>query len=158
MLTVAKIDRFDLLNNPGGHSPATVIWFSGCSLKCKGCHNTELWDKNNGEKISADELVSQIANLRLICYDVVLLGGEPLEQDADEFGHLVDLLSEFKYNIWLYTSKEIDEIPPQVLNKCYFVKTGEYIEELKTNGFPASSNQLCYRRDNEYNQLVLQEV
>ena len=39
------ITKEDMLN---GEGLRVVLWTSGCSHKCPGCHNAITWDKGNG--------------------------------------------------------------------------------------------------------------
>ena len=58
------------------------LWMSGCSHKCKGCHNKELWDYNYGEEIDRGILLSKIEDFLLkngIKRNFSILGGEPLD-------------------------------------------------------------------------------
>lgn len=35
------------INN--GEGLRVSLWVSGCTHKCKGCHNPQSWNRNNGE-------------------------------------------------------------------------------------------------------------
>lgn len=77
-------------------------------------------------------------------YDnIAILGGEPLHQE--ELEYLLSMVSTLK-PVWLYTSYEIDEVPDSIKQYCTYIKTGQYIEELKASNIQegillASSNQ-----------------
>lgn len=77
--SISKIETMGLADGPGIR---TVIFFNGCKLRCKFCHNPETWLKKDNN-VSLDELVSKI--LRFKNYygkdgGVTLSGGEPLLQ------------------------------------------------------------------------------
>ena len=61
-----------------------VIFFQGCNLRCKYCHNPETWDLDKGEKMNSDQLLKII--LRYKTYfdqssgGITCSGGEPLLQ------------------------------------------------------------------------------
>lgn len=153
MLTVAKIDRYDIVNNICGDKPSLTIWFSGCSMHCDGCQNTTLWDRDNGVEYEVDGLlIDPIVNecKSLDIDTVVLLGGEPLEQDIADLLKLVTELKRNGLNIWLYTGKEFDEVPVVIKDYCSVIKTGKYIDALKKDGFPASSNQSVWVAEGRY--------
>ena len=40
-----NITKADMLN---GEGLRVVLWVSGCSHKCPGCHNTITWDPDDG--------------------------------------------------------------------------------------------------------------
>lgn len=149
MLSVAKFDRYDLVNTPGTDNPAFTLWFSGCSQKCDGCYNTRLWDKSAGRQYNSDTVVFTICKEceRTDIKDVVLLGGEPMEQDSTD---LINLLSKLKRNgfkIWMYTSWEFDDIPAVIKECLYTIKCGRYDQTKKCEGIPSSTNQKFYRND-----------
>lgn len=149
MLTIAKFDRFDLVNNPGSDKPSFTIWFSGCSQKCDGCYNTRLWDVNAGEIHKSDDVVFMICKQcdTTEVNEVVLLGGEPMEQDSTDLLNLVSKLHKFGYKIWMYTSWDIDDIPANIKEHMYTIKCGRFEESLKCDGIPSSTNQKFYRNN-----------
>jgi anaerobic ribonucleoside-triphosphate reductase activating protein len=148
MLTIAKFDRYDMINNPGDTTASVTIWFSGCTFKCKNCHNKKLWNPKYGTKYNASS-VAKIVRAecnKLGLKSVVLLGGEPLQQDRQELLSLCRLLHEAGLKIWLYTGYKFSEIDEDILRYIYTIKCGKYEDELKQDGFPASSNQKVYRQ------------
>lgn len=158
MLSVAKIDRYDMVNNPGDDKPAFSVWFSGCSMECKGCYNPNLWKKEDGREYMAKTL------LQVICLEcdkqdidtVVLIGGEPLEQNIDDLSILLGKLYTYNYKIWLYTGHEFDDVPDHLKQYLYTIKCGRYDESLKQEGFPSSSNQKIFRIINgNWQQITL---
>ena len=81
-MLVARINDCDTANGPG---IGISVWFQGCSLHCKGCHNQQLWPFE-GMNISPLEVVDQIERTVKVnkgMYDyIAILGGEPLDQDT----------------------------------------------------------------------------
>lgn len=76
---VDSIETFGLVDGPGIR---TVVFLSGCKLRCKYCHNPEMWVKGE-ENYTARELAKRI--LRNKNYfkrngGVTFSGGEPLLQ------------------------------------------------------------------------------
>ena len=147
MLTIAKLDRYDLVNNPQDKTASFTIWFSGCNFKCKNCYNDILWDKNKGHIYDGEFIADVVCNMcnQLGVQSVVLLGGEPLQQDRQELLLICKRFYEAHLKIWLYTGYELNEIPDEILQYVSMVKCGRYIDELKQDGFPASSNQKIYK-------------
>lgn len=148
MLTVAKFDRYDMVNNPMEDTASFTIWFSGCNFHCKNCYNRALWNKNFGHKYDAHSVVRIVRAScnKLNVKSVVLIGGEPLQQDKQELLSLCQLLNESGLRIWLYTGYEFDDIDDDILKYVYTVKCGRYVDKLRQDGFPASSNQKVYRK------------
>lgn len=142
MLTVASIDRFDTVNAPS--NVAVTIWFSGCNIKCHNCHNPKLQDRESGSKYEIGDLFDTvIENLnKSDLKDVVLLGGEPLDQDHNDIASLCELLHISGIRIHLYTGYEFEQIHPRILKYLWWVKTGKYDDNSKiNNSILASSNQ-----------------
>jgi organic radical activating enzyme len=63
----------------------------------------------------------------------MLFGGEPLDQNHDEFLDFLNKLKTLNKAIWLFTRYSIDEVPKNVKILCDYIKTGKYLPELKTN-------------------------
>lgn len=89
--SISKIETFGLVDGPGIR---TVVFFNGCRLRCKFCHNPETWNikKPNYTK---EELIKKI--LRSKPYfqkngGVTLSGGEPLLQ----YDFLLELCKDLK--------------------------------------------------------------
>lgn len=59
-----------------------AIWVQGCTLRCPGCCNPELFERGRGHVVAIDELVEQVlAATRMHAIEgLTILGGEPLEQ------------------------------------------------------------------------------
>ena len=77
---IDSIETFGLVDGPGIR---TVVFFSGCRLRCLYCHNPEMWVKGK-ENMTSEELLQKI--LRNKPYfmrnsgGVTFSGGEPLLQ------------------------------------------------------------------------------
>lgn len=76
----ASIDSIETLGLVDGPEIRTVIFFTGCKLRCKYCHNPEMWTKGN-ENYTVDELVNKILRYKPYYKNnggVTFSGGEPL--------------------------------------------------------------------------------
>ncbi len=152
LLTIAKFDRYDLVNSPKSDKAAFTIWFSGCSRKCEDCYNETLWNKSAGQGYDVNAVESIVTKScgRTGTTDIVLLGGEPLEQDINDLSILLRHLHGYGYQIWLYTGFEFDQINSNIMKYLYTIKCGRYDKSLKTpNSIVASSNQKFYRHIND---------
>lgn len=68
-----------------------ALWLQGCSLRCPGCCNPELFERGHGRALGSDALCGMVAEAERehAIEGVTVLGGEPLDQtDA-----LADLLA-----------------------------------------------------------------
>ena len=158
-LTIAGFDRCDFTNNPGDDNFAFTIWFSGCTHKCRDCHNVELWNKNSGDIYDVDAVLNIIKSTN--AKYVVLLGGEPLQQNPLSLFKLCDGLYNLGIKIWLYTGYDLDEVSQKhgnILQYLYTMKCGRYDYKLsKVNAFPASLNQMLYRNfDGVWRQINIE--
>ncbi len=77
---IFKVESMGMHDGPGIR---TVIFLSGCKLRCKYCHNPESWT-NSGEEISSAELIKKIIKFKPYFErsggGVTFSGGEPLLQ------------------------------------------------------------------------------
>lgn len=77
---VNKIETFGLVDGPGIR---TVVFLSGCKLRCKYCHNPEMWQMNE-PNYTSKELVERIIRNKPYFKrnngGVTFSGGEPLLQ------------------------------------------------------------------------------
>ena len=90
---IDSIETFGLADGPGIR---TVIFFNGCNLRCKYCHNPEMWNISDGN-YNKDEIIKKI--LRCKSYfrnngGVTFSGGEPLLHS--EF--IIEMIKELKEN------------------------------------------------------------
>lgn len=119
------------------------IWFCGCSHKCKGCSNPELWQQQEKYKISIDDVVSlihQISDTNPVD-GFTITGGDPMEQ-SDELSTLLKKLKVISDDILVYTGFEIEELTEKQLENISVLIDGRYKEELNDNSLlRGSSNQ-----------------
>ena len=77
--SIDSIESFGLVDGPGIR---TVIFFNGCKLRCKYCHNPEMWNIKE-KNYSLKDLVSKIKRFKPYYRNnggVTYSGGEPLLQ------------------------------------------------------------------------------
>ncbi|HEX4420190.1 MAG TPA: 4Fe-4S single cluster domain-containing protein [Kofleriaceae bacterium] len=81
MLRVAAIVDDTRAEGPGRR---WALWVQGCSIRCAGCCNPEMFDDRRGREPPHDELAARIAAARAAGVEgISLLGGEPFEQAAE---------------------------------------------------------------------------
>ena len=89
-----SIDSIESLGLYDGPGIRVVVFMNGCMLRCKYCHNPEMWlmrDKN----ITSDELVKKILRFQSYISDgggVTFSGGEPLLQPNFLIDCCIDLI------------------------------------------------------------------
>jgi len=124
------------------------IYLAGCAgPHCSGCHNPESWDYDNGTdyKLLIPSIIEKVKDNMV--QKVFILGGEPLDQNEDE---LVDLLDKISgKEMWLFTRKELVEVPNKIKRFFAYIKSGRYDESLKTTSYYSYGIQLA-----SFNQKV----
>ena len=132
--TISHVLEDSLVDGPGLRN---VVFFSGCRVKCTGCHNQALWDASSGARQSVQKVADQLRQLGN--RKITISGGEPLEQ-AEAVLSLLELLSDF--DIGLYTSYPLTRVPEKILKRLSFVKVGAYKYNQPVNHeYYGSSNQ-----------------
>ena len=79
----AKIHSVETFGTVDGPGIRFVVFFQGCHLECKYCHNRDTWDINQGNYISVDELFEKILKYKSYLMPnggFTASGGEPLLQ------------------------------------------------------------------------------
>ena len=139
-----RIDEFDVANGPGVR---IVLWLSGCSHKCQGCHNPESWNKDVG--LTYTEVEEKYINNLLdnpYVKGLTLSGGDPLEPWNSDIEKSLRL---FKSNhpdktVWVYTGYLWEQIKNKEIMKYIDVLVDGPFEIDKrdiTLKFRGSSNQ-----------------
>lgn len=141
-----KLDS-SIVNGDGIRS---VLFFTGCTHLCKGCHNSHLIDYNSGEDFSIEEIMSILEkNEKITNKKVTFSGGDPFFQ-AKEISILAKELKKNGYNIWCYTGYTIEQILESnnedftsLLKHIDILVDGKFEEELKDKAlkYTGSSNQ-----------------
>lgn len=120
----------------------TVLFMQGCDLHCKGCQNQSTWDINKGKEIDVNDLVDKL-NKKVFNKKITISGGEPLMQ-KEALIELVSQLNDLGFDIVLYTGHQKEDVPSILMKKIKYLKTGSFIQELKTtiDPFVGSKNQV----------------
>lgn len=81
---IAHIHSFESFGAVDGPGIRFVVFFQGCGLRCKYCHNRDTWPMNTGIEYTSDELIAKISRYKnyftVSNGGVTLSGGEPLLQ------------------------------------------------------------------------------
>ena len=164
----AKIKRFDIANGVGIR---TSVFVSGCSNKCKGCFNQELWDKDYGQEFT-DETIKEILDSIDKPYidGLSILGGDPLEYyNLEMVGKLiVEFRKRFGFNksIWMWTGYLLEDIINddrrwEVVRKLDYLVDGPFIQKKKNLKlkYRGSENQRIIDMQNSqtFNTLILKD-
>lgn len=111
-----KIHSFETFGTVDGPGTRFVIFFQGCPLRCKYCHNPDTWETTGGKEYTTEEVVTEILKYNKYYRNggVTVSGGEPLMQ----IDFVIELFQKLKqYNIhtaidtsgFLFNEKQIDK-------------------------------------------------
>lgn len=159
-----NITKDDMLNGDGLR---TVLWVSGCSHGCKGCHNPVTWEVCGGlvfDGAAKEELFAELEKPHIS--GVTLSGGDPLYMDnRAETGALIEeIRSRFpEKTIWVYTGFEWEDVKdlPFMIDVDVLVD-GRFVEELKDPAlhWKGSANQrvIDVRKTLDTGEIALHET
>lgn len=133
-MNYAQILKDDITNGDGYR---VSLWVTGCPHKCKGCHNSELWDYKAGKRFGRRELTVLLDLLRDKDKPVNLsiLGGEPLS--PYNRGMIEFVCKQVKSRvpektIWLWTGYNYEEVKHlEIMKYLDVVIDGKYEEDKK---------------------------
>jgi len=161
MMRYHNITKDDMLNGCGLR---VVLWVSGCTHGCAGCHNPITWNPDDGllfDEEAKAEIFDQLE--RDYISGITLSGGDPLFiGNRNCIGGLVSEIKEKfpQKTIWLYTGyiweniNTLDFIP-----KIDVIVDGRFIEEFKDSSlhWKGSSNQrvIDVRKTIQRSEVVL---
>lgn len=76
---IHSIESFGTVDGPGVRF---VVFFQGCPMRCQYCHNPDTWRPEDGQEMSADEILNKME--RNISFyrtgGITATGGEPMLQ------------------------------------------------------------------------------
>lgn len=149
-MNIAHIEEGSFIYGPGCRF---VIWVQGCSVRCKGCWNTEMWSFENKTILNVEELLCKIDNEKDTIEGITLLGGEPL----DQYKEVSELLVKSKANglsTMLFTGYEMNEISDKstLFENTDILITGRYDKTKRTlnHQWIGSTNQEIHFLSNRY--------
>ena len=173
---VHSIQSMGTLDGPGVRF---VVFFQGCNLRCKCCHNPDTWERGTGKEYTAEDIVRRAERFREYFGDeggITLSGGEPLLQ-ADFAREVFELCHEIGINTCLDTSGSIIndrvlkllEVTDRVLLDikyteddlyrenvgCGIDKPMEFLKLLEERGIPTTLRQVIIPTVNDNAESIL---
>ncbi|MBM7870622.1 anaerobic ribonucleoside-triphosphate reductase activating protein [Clostridium pascui] len=129
-----------------GEGLRSVVFVSGCSHKCSGCHNEIMQDFAYGDKVLIDEVLQRIRSNIPVIKGVTFSGGEPFEQ-AGTLSQLARDIKRFELNIWCYTGFTFEEIINSMSDNKQWQELLYQIDVLVDGRFEESkrNNKLKYK-------------
>ena len=147
-----------------GENISVSLWTAGCPHRCKGCHNSEMWDYENGYEVPIDikgQLIKAISANGLV-RNFSILGGEPLSEENRDFILTIVQAIRTAYpsiKIFLWTGYTIEELKNMkdekinsILENIDVLIDGKYDESLRnvTLELRGSSNQRILKRNIDF--------
>lgn len=153
-----EIAGFITTSAADGPGIRSVVFLQGCSCGCPGCHNKSFQKHGEGIEYSIEKLVDYIV---VNCRNrkLTISGGEPMEQ-VEQLSELIYLLSKKDFEICLYTSYEVPQIPDFIIENIKYLKTGPFLEGNTEPPKPyvGSNNQKFYRVERKEGNICLVEI
>lgn len=164
-----KIDKCSISNGDGIR---TVLWLSGCSHDCEGCHNPETHDASNG-KFFDENAKEELFNILSKPYidGITFSGGDPLYflNIQEVFKLSSEIREKFPNKTqWLYTGYTWEQITEmsfenslveELVNSLDVIVDGRFVKQLRdvTLQFRGSSNQriIDVHKSLKMNKVVL---
>jgi len=125
-----------------------TIFFAGCPHNCFNCHNPEGRDIDNGTLIKIEELKEKIRESSVLIKSLCFCGGEPLTQ-KEALICLSRFAKDYGLKTIMYTGYLFEDISDDIRNVIDVIIDGQYIDDLRQNTFPASSNQRMFRNNKQ---------
>lgn len=118
--------------------PATgdmELFFEGCSFRCPGCHNSELWEARSNTLIEPHKIVEVLEEYLPVTKRIMFMGGEPLQQDPASLLKLLELLQIRTIHLGikyvLFTGYTIEDPIVKPWIPCFNIfKFGQYMENI----------------------------
>lgn len=129
------------------------IYLSGCSHRCKGCHNPESWNPKAGKPLT-DDILNRIIceiNSNPLLDGVTFTGGDPFFNPDDFRIILEKVRKSTNMNIWCYTGYTIEEIMKDESRKDLL----QYIDVLVDGRFEVSLYSPTLEFRGSSNQRIL---
>lgn len=79
---MGKIHSLETFGTVDGPGVRFVVFFQGCPMRCQYCHNPDTWKIEDGEEMSADEIIDRFERNRSFYQTggITATGGEPMLQ------------------------------------------------------------------------------
>lgn len=132
--------------------------FSGCPLRCKGCHSADSWKNGIGTELTAEYLKNRLQRYSGLISCVLFMGGEWL---PEKLLPMLEIVRQAGLNTCLYTGLEWDELERVsigIIPQLTYLKTGRWKMELGGLDSPDTNQRFIdLRTGEELNHLFVKE-
>ena len=139
------------------------IFLAGCRAPhCSGCFNPETWDFRQGapcDRRCTEKILNKIQEFDLLIDNVMVMGGEPLDQEQSDLLMFLHSLKTTDKAVWVFTKYDFEAVPKAVKQVCDYVKCGPYDPSQSAKNHAqygvqlASANQQIYCNGKDYGNL-----
>lgn len=112
MLRVATVVDSTEAEGPGHR---LALWVQGCTIRCPGCCNPEMFVADGGTVQSVDDVVARVARVPGI-EGISILGGEPFEQ-AEAVAEVARRTHALGLNVMVYSGYTLGELRDQAVTR-----------------------------------------
>ena len=116
--------------------------FSGCQLRCKGCHSADTWKVGLGQELTLEYLEGRLQRYAGLISCVLFMGGEWV---PDELEKMLRAVAAAGLKTCLYTGLERECIIPLLT----YLRTGRWVMELGGLDSPATNQKFTDLRTGE---------
>ncbi len=156
-----KINSYIPMTDVEGVGTRFAIWVQGCSIHCKGCANSHMWDFNGGTSYPVEEVINLIKLYKKEIDGITWLGGEPLEQ-IEAVTQISKAVQDLGLSVILFTGYEFKNLidKNEVQNLIKFVDIlidGKYDKDQQdfSRAWIGSKNQTYHFLTDRYNESVI---
>lgn len=145
-----NITTNDMLN---GEGLRTVLWVSGCTHNCKGCHNPQTHNPNSGIPFTFKDYLELIQKIKQPQIEgITFSGGDPLHQNnIDEIIEIAKIVKKLNKTVWLYTGYTYEQIIKNLTKKEIL----KYIDVLVDGRFEINKKDIKYKYAGSTNQRLI---
>lgn len=158
-----RVNSYIPITNVEGVGTRFAIWVQGCSIHCKGCANSHMWNFNGGTSYNVEDFINIVKSYADKIEGITWLGGEPLEQ-IEAVTKISKAVQEQGLSVIVFTGNDYADLKDKQDFKelCKYTDIlidGKY-EQDKTDysrAWVGSSNQNYYFLTDRYNESVINE-
>ena len=132
--------------------------FSGCPLRCKGCHSADTWKEDIGTELTEDFLKGRLKRYHGLISCVLFMGGEWQPKALQK---MLAIVAQEGLKACLYTGlerEELEAVSDGILPYLTYLKTGRWQMELGGLDSPATNQKFIDLRTGEVlNRLFIKD-
>ena len=156
-----QINRYIPVSEVEGPNKRFVMWLQGCSIRCKDCANSDMWNKEGGTVYDVKNIIELIKNYSSKIEGITFLGGEPLDQ-LEAVKYICKQSQNMGLSVVVFTGYEYENIKnkpeiKELINYIDILIDGKFDSSKKDFSRPwvGSTNQKYHFFSDKYNESIL---